>query len=303
MSTMRSDTEEGTTSEAYQDEPDLKQESLTIDGHHVPHYILPIRGDGNCLFRAISFILYGSQLLHKTVRQSIVRQVVGNWRELEVLTSNERGDNYSCLHAYTTEMMTDGTFGGLCELSAAGDLFRIHFEVYSGGKCLAKVGEPKNRVRRLRFSGNLSFGHFEVLLPKRYSQCASLIMKNGAEKFNFCVFSGATRYPENGHQPRSEVIRGRGFRLRIEPHYLGPTIQICCKDHLSIVKPELPSPHEVRQRLAKNLIANNRPGQRTPQIMQRNAIIAEIIQRNSHIFRHALPQFLSRFNFRSARPG
>ena len=51
-------------------------EILNINSSMMPHIVVPIIGDGACLFRAISFILYDTQVMAREVREAIVEHVV-----------------------------------------------------------------------------------------------------------------------------------------------------------------------------------------------------------------------------------
>ncbi|KAL4125969.1 hypothetical protein QTP88_010201 [Uroleucon formosanum] len=64
-------------------------------------------------------------------------------------------------------MLKFNTYGGLCELVAAGQLFLVFIEVYLDGELHEKFGSERNPVKKYRFSSmqNLSNGHFDVYLP------------------------------------------------------------------------------------------------------------------------------------------
>nr|CAD7457748.1 unnamed protein product [Timema tahoe] len=105
-------------------------ESLNIDGTMVPHTVIPIIGDGACLFRAISCLLYDTQVMAREVREQIVNHVVANWEEFVIMSHDSNEDNYSSAAEYSIDMSRPFTYGSLCELEAAGQLFSWVFKVY-----------------------------------------------------------------------------------------------------------------------------------------------------------------------------
>lgn len=140
-------------------------ETLNVNGMMTPHTIVSIIGDGACLFRAISYCIYGDQLLAREMREQIVEHVVDNWEEFAVLSCDRFGNNYASAADYFADMSLLHTYGSLCELVAAGQIFPFVFEVYRNGVLYAKFGNDANPVFKLRFTNDLSSGHFDVYLP------------------------------------------------------------------------------------------------------------------------------------------
>ena len=56
---------------------------------------IPIIVDGACLFRSLSFVMYGTDLMSKKVRELIVRNVVENWERFARMSQDRNGNNYS----------------------------------------------------------------------------------------------------------------------------------------------------------------------------------------------------------------
>ncbi|OQR68485.1 p87/vp80-like [Tropilaelaps mercedesae] len=140
-------------------------ESLRINGALVMHRVVPIEADGACLFRALSYLMHGTEGLASEVRLAIVRHVSRNWHEFAILTEDSEGNNYRTAGAYMAAMSQDDTCGGICELNAAGQLFAFVFEVYCKRQLYAKFGSDQHPVKRLRFSSDQSGGHFDVYEP------------------------------------------------------------------------------------------------------------------------------------------
>lgn len=145
-------------------------ELLNINDTMMPHTIIPIIGDGACLFRAISFVLYDTQDKAQEVRKKIVTYVINHWEDYSIMSQDSDGNNYRSSADYFIDMLKFNTYGGLCELVAAGQLFLVFIEVYLNGELYEKFGSERNPVKRFHFSSmqNLSNGHFDVYLYLSY---------------------------------------------------------------------------------------------------------------------------------------
>lgn len=139
---------------------------LNINGEIVPHTIFPIERDGACLFRSLAFLMYGSQMQHRKVRQNIITYVISNWEKYSIMSYNKFGDNHCTQKDYQDEMSRQDTFGTTCELVAAGDMYNYFFEVYRDGNLLISCGDHNHPVKRLRFTGCLQGGHFDAYIIK-----------------------------------------------------------------------------------------------------------------------------------------
>lgn len=143
----------------------METENLTINGVAIPHNVISIVGDGACLFRAISYVLYGDENSAEEIREQIVEHVVTHWDEFVIQTYDRSGNNYSSAEDYFAEMSLNYTYGSACELTAAGQIYPYLFEVYRDGELFARFGYEGNPVARLRFTQDLSKGHFDVYKP------------------------------------------------------------------------------------------------------------------------------------------
>ncbi|XP_065356368.1 uncharacterized protein LOC135950766 [Calliphora vicina] len=81
------------------------------------------------------------------------------------MTYDNYGNNYVNENEYIKEMSLSYTYGSLCELIAAAQVYPYYFEVYREGKLYIRYGSEDNPVIRLRFTGNLSGGHFDIYEP------------------------------------------------------------------------------------------------------------------------------------------
>lgn len=154
----------------------MEIEWLTIDDLQWPYIVIPIDRDGSCLFGSISYLIYNTPIFAQEIRQEIIGHVTNNWEQFSVWTHDHLGNNYSSLNQYVSEMTLPSTFGSYCELVAAGQLYPYCFEVYRDCKLYVTCGTQQNPVKKLRFTGDLSVGHFDV-----YLQCESPDSYNSTE--------------------------------------------------------------------------------------------------------------------------
>jgi len=66
----------------------MAKESLLVNGELEQHTVVPIVGDGACLFRALSFLINGTQDIAMEVRSLIVGHVVNDWTKFSVMSHN-----------------------------------------------------------------------------------------------------------------------------------------------------------------------------------------------------------------------
>jgi len=75
--------------------------------------------------------MYGTEQMTREVRKLVVSHVTKNWTEFSIMSHDNNVDNYmSSAAEYLADMSQLYTYCGLCELEAAGQLFRYVFEVY-----------------------------------------------------------------------------------------------------------------------------------------------------------------------------
>ncbi|KAL4131172.1 hypothetical protein QTP88_008514 [Uroleucon formosanum] len=119
----------------------LPFEFLNVNGEMVSHIVVPITGDGACLFNSISYLMYGTEQMAREEHKLIVSHVTKNWMECSIMShdnngdnnghnnGDNNGDNYMSSAEYLVDMSQLYTYGGLCEMVAAGQLFHYVFEV------------------------------------------------------------------------------------------------------------------------------------------------------------------------------
>lgn len=82
----------------------------------------PVRGDGNCQFRALADQLYGSEEYHGCIRRQVIEQLQAS---KEVYSGFVLGD----FDNYVTRMRQDCTWGDHVTLQAAADKFGVKVNV------------------------------------------------------------------------------------------------------------------------------------------------------------------------------
>lgn len=121
----------------------LSQYAHSLRATHTPSLeITPMQGDGNCLFRAISLQVYGSEDMHCTVRKQCL-----DFMEAEETHFKEFvAEPYEL---YIARKKCDGVHGNHAEIQAASELYNRRIEVYVPPKM-----EPINIFQQEEDRGN-----------------------------------------------------------------------------------------------------------------------------------------------------
>jgi len=168
------------------------------NGTHTELMVVQMLGDGNCCFRALSYLLFADIQRHVEVRRMVVEHVVTRWDEYANRTIDGNGNNYHNPDVYKDVMCRDGTFGSACEVQAATEVFPGHcFKIYCDGFHVISFGAGS--VRRMRFSGNPSCGHFDA-----YEEPAE-----NANIFTFATVAGTPAITGNKAGRPTKNKRGR----------------------------------------------------------------------------------------------
>lgn len=138
--------------------------------------IIKMIPDGNCLFRALAYCVYGTQDRHAEVRLSIVSNIVDNWSTFAgFITGNE--SNGAVIRSpgdYKSHMNKNGIYGGEAELAAAADIFKICLIVYREERIHPhRIGSQNETQFSLLFTGDGDSGHFDVLQNQNKIQIVS----------------------------------------------------------------------------------------------------------------------------------
>lgn len=128
-------------------------------------HVVPIRGDGNCLFRSISYCIYGTQEKHYEIRKRVVERVVSDWlRYKDFIIGDTSYGKIKDARDYRSLMSRDGQYAGHVEIHSASEVFPDYtFKVHRNG-CQRTIDYGYGRnVKHLLFSGSLDAGHYSVL--------------------------------------------------------------------------------------------------------------------------------------------
>ena len=135
--------------------------------------IVSILGDGNCLFRAISYCLYNrKQKYFTTVRKDVVQYIVNNWDKFSpfiTTTSNEDYKEY---------MLKNGTYGTFIELHAAVEIYNMTIRVYMANSSdVYTIGTANEEmIFCFLYTGDGNEGHYEVIESVNFE--AMLVLGN-----------------------------------------------------------------------------------------------------------------------------
>lgn len=125
-----------------------------------------IRGDGNCLFRSVSYCIFGTQERHREIRLRVVDRVVDNWHRYKDFIIGDRSYGLHIHNAsdYRSLMSRDGEYAGHVELHCVSELYTEYtFMVHRDG-CSRTINYGNGRTQKhLLFSGFLDAGHYSVL--------------------------------------------------------------------------------------------------------------------------------------------
>ena len=96
--------------------------------------------DGNCMYRGVSFKLFGNSDFHENIREYIQNFIF--------LNQDKYGDYLGCTpHFYWIEGTTLGTWGGYLELEAASKIWDITINVYDlQDRILYQIKSPKRII-------------------------------------------------------------------------------------------------------------------------------------------------------------
>ncbi|XP_028178305.1 OTU domain-containing protein 1 [Ostrinia furnacalis] len=128
--------------------------------------LIPIRGDGNCMFRSVSYCVYGTQERHREIRMRVVDRIVANWHWYKdfIIGDTSYGWRMQSSSDYRRQMSRDGEYAGHVELHCVSEIFGDYtFKVHRDG-CSRTIDYGRGRtVKHLLFSGFLDAGHYSVL--------------------------------------------------------------------------------------------------------------------------------------------
>nr|ANS70992.1 viral protein 80 kDa [Lymantria dispar multiple nucleopolyhedrovirus] len=152
-------------------------EHLYVEGKQRPFRLVHMLPDGSCFFRAISYVVHGTQERHAHVRREVCEYIVDNWQDYEHYTF-KKTDSYEGVYPtkeeYFEQMNKCSTFGSLTELTAAAKIYNRNFIIYVNGMHYQTIVADEDATiaaeaatHCLKFSGDKASGHLDVYEPVR----------------------------------------------------------------------------------------------------------------------------------------
>ena len=131
-------------------------------GAKPPKKCFVIKGDGNCYFRAVSFILTGVEKHHFVVRQTICDFIEVHYHDLNLfLDKYKDGEEY----LIDTEMRKNATWGTELEIIAMATMAKRDAIVYNHiGYLRYQSPFAQGKSIECFFIDNIAGGHFNVIL-------------------------------------------------------------------------------------------------------------------------------------------
>lgn len=129
--------------------------------------LISIQGDGNCLFRSVSYCLFRTQRWHREIRLKVVDRIVKDWELYKhfIIGDNSYGVAVRDATDYYNIMSVDGRYGGHVELHCVSQIYpKYTFIVHMDDNSNTLVYGQGRKKKQLLFSGNLGSGHYSVLL-------------------------------------------------------------------------------------------------------------------------------------------
>ncbi|GLJ23613.1 hypothetical protein SUGI_0447190 [Cryptomeria japonica] len=138
--------EAASTSSVSQGQKSVEQSKNNVDGFRAQLSqmglrIVDIRGDGNCLFRALSDQLCGDQESYAEYRQKVVQYMVSHPEEFAGFLSEGEAGSFE---EYCTKMSQDAEWGGNLELQAASMAFFMNIRVYRFDQGQVEISDINN---------------------------------------------------------------------------------------------------------------------------------------------------------------
>lgn len=85
----------------------------------------PISGDGNCMFRSLAMVMYGSESFHGTVRSLLVTYIEKNAKDFKKYLSDET------MEMHLKRLKELGQWGTHVELKAAAGILQLPMYIYT----------------------------------------------------------------------------------------------------------------------------------------------------------------------------
>lgn len=137
-----------------------------------------VKGDGNCLFRAVSSFLYGHERFFFRLRERAVTEIYNKWNSYCNYLDVDHPENVRKT-PYCRDMAKNGTYATTVEIMALSEVLKVTFHVFHIDEAvnppIIEINErpqiiskePHERVCHLLHVGSRVSGHFELISPHR----------------------------------------------------------------------------------------------------------------------------------------
>lgn len=186
--------------------------------------VVPIMGDGNCLFRSISDQVYGDERYHAIVREAAVQLMILRKPEFSAFISEADGG----FDAYVRRMMRQGVWGGDQEIQALTELYQRPIEVWiyseEAGAKLGREVRPIGGVEPIRLAF-ITEGHYDSLHSSSWSQN---LLRTPPGKYERRVLRKLRMIEEQMHRQNIEAIWGKEYETDIlgRSQQVGKTVSL-----------------------------------------------------------------------------
>ncbi|GBN19411.1 hypothetical protein AVEN_138154-1 [Araneus ventricosus] len=146
---------------------ELSNKKIWIRNDGARFEIQPMKGDGSCLFRAMSYFVFGNQDNHDFTRLKVVKYISDHWDRFKNFASGRSVEDYE------NHMNTPGTYGGEAEIVAFSYLFRCQVHVlfkHFPERSAVTFGTDSVQCFMI-YSGPPDEGHYDVLVPSTNQAC------------------------------------------------------------------------------------------------------------------------------------
>ena len=128
------------------------------------------RGDGNCLFRAVSRMMYADDSYHSLIRRQAVERIDDYPEDyLDYVI-----DEYGSVENYIIQMAGDGVWADNAAIRATADALQVEIHIISSGSTFIPTFQPDSRsLTQKLFLGHISQLHYVSTISETIPQTLS----------------------------------------------------------------------------------------------------------------------------------
>jgi OTU domain-containing protein 5 len=199
--------------------------------------IIPVNGDGNCLFRSVSHQLYGDDSFHQLIRETAMHYI-----------SMERGyfsqfiiGGIEKIEDYITQMSRSGNWGDDLEIQAMSEIYDKAFNIFAySSKPIRTFHEDQGTGRpiRLAYHGQSHYnsivdeqgqGKMIETTPGEFER--EFLTRAKSEEFKDSLLRYRVLFEENLREDIEEALRRSLEESQTEDFLLGQALEVSLKDN------------------------------------------------------------------------